>query len=222
MSNEEELKSGNGGTPESAVEITLNFEPQTEQELIEFAKWLKSREHQSVIKLRWFLGQKINGSGNSVYGENTAGRIAEEVGFSKSTVHKSRKFARKYSQDQLSSLLDGPFSLSWRDIALNLSVSPENFLRTYHESENLKQFRNAVTQLRRTRSTQSQTPREPRKTKVEIEAENTELRNRVSELETENAKLKKRIQEFEEQLEVHEEQQVDSVEDIEPADELSN
>jgi predicted nuclease with TOPRIM domain len=57
---------------------------------------------------------------------------------------------------------------------------------------------------------------------VEIEAENTELRNRVSELETENAKLKKRIQEFEEQLEVHEEQQVDSVEDFEPADELSN
>ena len=53
MSNQETLENGNGGTPESAAEITLNFEPQTEQELIEYAKWLKTREHQSVVKLRW-------------------------------------------------------------------------------------------------------------------------------------------------------------------------
>ena len=64
MSNEEALENGNGGTPESAVEFTLNFEPQTEDQLIGFAKWLKSREHQSVVKLRWFLGHKIDGSGD--------------------------------------------------------------------------------------------------------------------------------------------------------------
>jgi hypothetical protein len=218
MSNQEAQENGNGGTPESAAEITLNFEPQTEQELIEYAKWLKTREHQSVVKLRWYLGHKIDGSGDSVYGQDTAGLIAEEVGYSKSTVHKSLKFAREYSNDQLASLLNGPFSLSWRDVALNLSVVPEDFLRTYHDSENLEQFRNAVTQLRPTRN---QNPRPPRKTRVELETENTELQNRVLELETENAALQQRIKELEGQQETCE-ALPDSVEETEPAEELSN
>jgi len=53
MSNQEAQENGNGGTPESAAEITLNFEPRTEDQLIDFAKWIKTREHQSVVKLRW-------------------------------------------------------------------------------------------------------------------------------------------------------------------------
>jgi len=219
MSNQEEPENGNGGTPASAAEITLNFEPQTEDQLIEYAKWLKTREHQSVIKLRWFLGQKIKESGDSVYGQDTAGRIAEEVGYSKSTVQKSLKFAREYSSEQLASLLNGPFSLSWRDIAQNLSVPAEDFLRTYHDSENLVQFRNAVTQLGPTRN---RSPREPRKTRVELETENVELRNRVSTLETEKAELQARIKELEGQQEVPEEQQRDSVEETEPDEELPN
>jgi hypothetical protein len=218
MSNQEAQESGNGGTPESAAEITLNFEPQTEQELIEYAKWLKTREHQSVVKLRWYLGHKIDGSGDSVYGQDTAGRIAEEVGYSKSTVHKSLKFAREYSNDQLASLLNGPFSLSWRDVAQNLSVAPEEFLRTYHDSENLEQFRNAVTQLRPTRN---QNPRPPRKTRVELETENAELQNRVSELETENAILQERIKELEGQKETSGANS-ESIKETESAEELSN
>jgi hypothetical protein len=194
MSNQETVGNDNGGTPESAVEFTLNFEPQTEDQLIEYAKWLKSRENQSVIKLRWFLGKKIEQSGETVYGENTSGRIAEEVGYSQSTVQKSLKFAKEYSNENLTSLLNGSFSLSWRDIALNLSISPEIFIGTYHDSEDLEQFRNAVTQLRQPRNPP---PREPRRTRRELETENTELRNRVSELETENASLQERIKELE-------------------------
>ena len=218
MSNEEEVNNGNGGTPESAAEITLNFEPQTEQQLIEYAKWIKSREHQSIVKLRWYLGQKIKGSGDSVYGQNTAGRIADEVGYSKSTVHKSLKFARKYSTEQLASLVNGPFSLSWRDVAQNLSVPAEDFLRTYHDSENLEQFRNAVMQLRRTRNPSTRTRR---KTRVELETENAELRNRVSTLETENAALQQRIKELEAQQETSE-ALPDAVEKAEQAEKLSN
>ena len=219
MSNEEEFKSGNGGTPESAVEFTLNFEPQTEQELIEFANWLISREHQSVIKSRWTLGQKINQSGDTVYGENTAGRIAEEVGYSESTIQKSRKFARIYSNSQIDTLLHGPFSLSWRDVAQNLSVAPEDFLRTYNESRNREQFRNGVTEFRRTRTTQSRIQREPRRTRAQLEAENAELRTRISELDTENAELKERIQELEGQQEVAE-ADIDYNTDSESADEM--
>ena len=195
---------GNGDTLESVVDINVNYQPQTEDALIEYGKWLKAREHHSVIKSRWLFGRAIDRSGETVYGENTAGRIAEEVGYSKSTVHKSFKFARKYSNEQLASLLNGPFSLSWRDIAQNLSVDSADFLRTYSESENPEQFRNAVTQLRRTRPTRNQAPRPPRKTRAELETENTELRNRVSDLEAENAALQVRIQEFEGQQETSE------------------
>ena len=201
MSNQEAQENGNGGTPEGAVEINANFEPLTEDQLIGFAKWLKAREHHSVIKSRWLFGRAINRSSETVYGENTAGRIAEEVGYSKSTVHKSREFAQKYSDEQLASLLDGPFLIFWRDVAQNLSVSPEDFLRTYHESRNPEQFRNSVTQFKRTRSTRNQTQREPRKTIAQLEAENVELQKKVSELETEKVKLQARIQELEGQQE---------------------
>jgi cell fate (sporulation/competence/biofilm development) regulator YlbF (YheA/YmcA/DUF963 family) len=162
----------------------------------------------------------INRSGETVYGDNTAGRIAEEVGYSKSTIHKCKQFGEKYDEQQKESLLNGPLLLSWRDIAQNLSVPAEDFLRTYHDSENLEQFRNAVTQLRRTRPRRNHPPREPRKTRVELVTENAELRNRVSTLETEKAELQARINELEGQQEVPEEQQRDSIEETEPAEEL--
>ena len=123
-----------------------------------------------------------------------------------------------YSDGQLASLLNGPFLLSWRDIAQNLSVPPEDFLRTYLESEDLEQFRNAVTQLRPTRN---QPTRPPRKTRVELETENTDLRNRVSDLETENATLQQRIKELEGRQETSE-ALPDSVEESELAEELPN
>lgn len=222
MSNQEAQENGNGGTPESATEFNMNFIPETEDELIGLAKWFKSREHQSGIKLHRILGKRINEAGETVYGQNTAGRIASEVGYSKSTVHKSRRFAREYTDEQVALLLNGPFSLSWRDITQNQSVPPEDFVRTYRESRNPEQFRNTVTQFKRTRSRRSQTTREPRKTRTELETENTELRNRVSELEAENSKLQAHIQALNEKLEVPEEQQIDLAELIKPADELPN
>jgi hypothetical protein len=219
MSNNEQLSSGNGGMSESDAVFNMSFQPQTEEQLIAFAKWLKSREQQSVIKSRWTLGQKINQSGDTVYGENTAGRIAEEVGYSESTIQKSRKFARIYSNSQIGTLLHGPFSLSWRDVAQNLSVAPEDFLRTYNESRNREEFRNAVTEFRLTRTTQSRTQREPRRTRAELETENAELRTRISELDTENAELKERIQELERQQEVAE-ADIDYNTESESADEM--
>ena len=116
MENLEEMIKVNDETQENNGEFNMSFQPQDEEQLIGFAKWLKAREHHSIIKARWTLGLKINESGDAVYGENTAGRIAEEVGYSKSTVNKSRKFAQMYSTEQVSSLLNGSFSLSWRPL----------------------------------------------------------------------------------------------------------
>ena len=219
MSNHEATNTGNGDTPESVVEFNLNFKPETEDQFIEFAKWLKSREHQSIIKLHWTLGKNIEEAGEVVYGQNTAGRIAAEVGISKSTVHKSRRFARDYSPEQVALLLNGQFSLSWRDITQNQSVPTEDFLRAFRDSRNPEQFRNAVTPFRRTRRPRIQAPREPRKTRAELVIENTELQNRVSNLETENAALQQRIKELEEQQETSGTNS-ESIEETEPAEEL--
>jgi len=221
MSNHEATNTGNGDTPESVVEFNLNFKPETEDQFIEFAKWLKSREHQSIIKLHWTLGKNIEEAGEVVYGQNTAGRIAAEVGISKSTVHKSRRFARDYSPEQVALLLNGQFSLSWRDITQNQSVPTEDFLRAFRDSRNPEQFRNAVTPFRRTRPLRIQAPREPRKTRAELVIENTELQNRVSELVAENAELQARIKELEEQQETSGTNS-ESIEDTVLAEELPN
>ena len=222
MSNEEVPKTGNGGPPVSEVEINADYQAQTVEELIDYGKRLKAREFKSVVESRWLFGRAINRSGETVYGDNTAGRIAEEVGYSKSTIHKCKRFGEKYDEQQKESLLDGPFVLSWRDVALNLSVSPEDFLRTYNDSGDLEQFRNAVTQLRRTRTTRNQPPRQLRKTRAELESENAELQNRVSTLETEKAELQARIKELERQQEVPLEQQRDSIEEPESAEDSPN
>ena len=199
MSNDEIVSDRNDETIESGTRYNMSFQPQNEEQLIEFAKWLKSREHHSIIKARWTLGSKINENEEAVYGEDTAGRIADEAGYSKSTVNKSRKFARMYSPEQVSTLLNGSYSLSWRDIAQNLSVSTADFLLIYDESNTLDGFRNAVTQLR-PKGTDQRRPRQPRITRAELESRNTELQTRVTELESENEGLRRRVQELERQL----------------------
>jgi len=204
--------------PVSEVEINADYQAETVEELIDCGKRLKAREFKSVIESRWLFGRVINRSGETVYGDNTAGRIAEEVGYAKSTIHKCKQFGEKYDEQQKELLLNGPFVLSWRDVALNLSVSPEDFLRTYHNSEDLEQFRNAVTQLRRTRQRQNPAQREPSKTRAELVTENAELRNRVSTLETEKAELQARIHALERQQEVPVEQQRDTIEENESAE----
>jgi len=191
MTNQEEPETGNGGTPGGAVEFSMDFKPETVADIIKFATWMRAGEQGSIIESRWTLGDRINQLNESVYGEDTIGRIAAESGYSTSTIHKCKKFAEKYSSEQKASLLNGSFILSWRDIALNLSVEPEKFIAAYEESTDREKFRNAVTKLK--------------PTKKQLEADNTELRNRVSELVAENSKLKAQIQALNEKQEVPEE-----------------
>jgi DNA-binding transcriptional regulator YhcF (GntR family) len=207
MSNEKALENGNGGTPAGDVEFKMDFLPQTEDQLIGFAKWLRSREQVLILDSRWALGDRINRSNESVYGEDTIGKIAAEAGYSKSTVHKCKQFAEKYSVEQKASLLNGQFVLSWRDIAQNLTIDPENLIQAYSESRDREEFRNTVTKLK--------------PTKKQLVTENAELRNRVSELEAEKAELQKRIKELEGQQETSGANS-DSIEETESAEDLPN
>ncbi len=69
-------------------------------------------------------------------------------GYSKSTLHKACQFAKKFSDEKLNELLSGPFQVFWRDIAQNLRVNPDDFVKAYLESATAEEFRNAVTELK--------------------------------------------------------------------------
>jgi len=148
MSNQKDQENGSGGTPESAAEFSMDFQPETEDQLIGLAKWLRSGEQVSLINSRWVLGDRINRSNETVYGENTIGKIAAEADYSLSTINKCRRFAEKYSVEQKTSLLSGSFILSWRDIAQNLTIDPVDLIRVYNESSDKDEFRSAVTKFK--------------------------------------------------------------------------
>jgi hypothetical protein len=148
MSNQEEVKNGNGDTPKGDVEFNMDFEPETETELISIAIWLKAGEENSIIINRHLLGKKINGFYEKKYGVDELQRIAKLSGYSKSTLHKACQFAKNFSDQKLNELLTGPFQISWRDISQNLKVNPDDFVKAYLESATAEEFRNAVTELK--------------------------------------------------------------------------
>jgi len=148
MSNQEAQENGNGSTPESVAEFTLNFEPKTEGQLIVWSSWLKCNEENSHIRNRHQLGKAINNVYEKNYGNDDLQKIADASGYSKSTLHKATQFATNFTDEKVSELLSGAFSISWRDIAQNLKVNPDDFVKAYTASASADEFRNAVTELK--------------------------------------------------------------------------
>lgn len=150
MSNQETetVENGNGGTPESAAEFNIDFPPETEDQLFGFAKWLKCNEENSHIRNRHQLGKAINNVYKKNYANDDLQKIADASGYSKSTLHKACQFAEIFSDEKVSELLRGSFPISWRDIAQNLKVNPDDFVKVYSASATVEEFRNGVTELK--------------------------------------------------------------------------
>lgn len=127
---------------------TLKFK--TEKELFDWIQKLKSVEEQSILQNRWDLGTVIIRFYNKEYGKDKLQKISDEVGYSKSTLHKACQFARNFTVKHLRTLIEGSVSLSWRDVAQNLKVNPDAFVKAYSDSETVDEFRNAVTELKAT------------------------------------------------------------------------
>ena len=125
---------------------TLKF--QTEEGLIGWIKQLKFNENRSILQNRWDLGTVIVRFYDKEYGKDKLQKISDEVGYSKSTLHKACQFARNFTVEHLRTLIEGAVSLSWRDIAQNLRVNPDDFVKTYLKSATANEFRNAVTELK--------------------------------------------------------------------------
>lgn len=148
MSNKGEVNKGKGGMRTGDVKFITEFEVKTESDLFEYVKRLKSHEENSNILTKHQLGKTIINFYNKKYGNDELQKIAEESGYSKSTLHKVCQFAKNFTDEKLAELLRGPFQISWRDIAQNLRVNPDDFVKAYSASATVDEFRNAVTELK--------------------------------------------------------------------------
>ena len=148
MSNQEEVNNGKGKKPESKAKFPMDYKPKTEADLFSYVKWRRSNEQNSIIRNRHQLGKAIINFYEKKYGSNELQKIAEASGYSKSTLHKVCQFAINFSDEKVGELLRGRFQISWRDIAQNLMVNPEDFVKAYSASVTVDEFRNAVTELK--------------------------------------------------------------------------
>ena len=133
-------------TPEYSDVMLLDYEPETEEELIDVTKALNARMTFWQIGTYWMIGCKINGyyarKGN--YGKGTLERIALDIGIGIDTLRKILKFARVYNESQLKTLLDGPFLLRWNHIAQNLTLEAESFVEAFKETTTPGEFHRKI------------------------------------------------------------------------------
>ena len=118
--------------------------PQNEDELIERLKYFKANEDITTVRNYYALGQMIFGFYKKEYGKDKQQKLANETGFSKSTLYKCRQFAIKYPPEKVDQLFKGRFPLSWRVVASNLSLEADDFLKYYHEAKTPDELWNAL------------------------------------------------------------------------------
>ena len=147
-------------TPEYSDVMLLDYEPETEEELIDVTKALNARMNYWRIGTFWLIGHKINSyyqrKGN--YGKGTLERISLDVGIGIDTLRKALKFARIYNEEQLKILLHGNFLLRWNHIAQNLTVDPENFVDVFKETTNPGEFHRKIIYCKKVLNGECETP----------------------------------------------------------------
>ena len=144
--NERNSESALVTTPEYSDVMFLDYEPETEEELIDVTKALNTRMNLWQVGTYWMIGKKINSfyerKGN--YGKGTLERIAVDVGIGIDTLRKAKKFSLIFDEEQLKTLMSGHFTLQWNHIAQNLTVEPESFVEVFRETNTSLEFHNRI------------------------------------------------------------------------------
>ena len=128
--------------PKYSDVMNMEYEPETEQDLINLTKALNARMDYIQIGTYWMMGRHISSyydrKGN--YGKGTLEKISLEVEIGIDTLRKAIKFAKVYNEEQLKTLLNGTFLLKWNHIAQNLRVEPEIFVGVFKETNSSDEF----------------------------------------------------------------------------------
>jgi len=179
--------------------------PQNENELIERLKWFKQQEDVTTVRNYYALGKMIYAFYQKEYGKDKQQKLANETGFSKSTLYKCRQFAIKYSAEKADELFKGRFPLSWRVVASNLSLEADDFLKHYHEAETPDQLWNALQNSKKSGSAaQAEKPAKEKKIpRTELEEKIRQYEKliilkdeEIDDLKSQNEKLQNQIEDL--------------------------
>jgi hypothetical protein len=180
--------------------------PKNEAELIRDLQTIKRDEDNGTLSVRWGMGSMILSVYQKKYGEDKLQVLAKATGFSKNTLQKCIQFARGFSPEDLKALTIGPFTLSWRYVASNMTFGAAALVKAYQESKDLREFRNAVTKLKPEKGADEKGQQNAKpKPRRELEAENARLREilqvkdkQIAGLNAEIDNLKKTIEQYSE------------------------
>ena len=143
----------NTNSPESSLPVPLiqipeiinsNYQPDSEEALIDYTRLLHRRSEVNSIITYWEIGRCINSFYQGKYGSNELDKISKETGIGRDNLNKILKFAKQYNQKQLKTLIKGNFNLSWNGIVQNLTIEPEKLIEVYEASSNISEFHKAI------------------------------------------------------------------------------
>jgi len=133
--------------PPDNLEVNANnYQPETEEALIEYVNNQNSKLEMASILVKWEIGRSINSFYKGKYGDHELEKISTSTGMGTNNLRKMCRFARIYTAEQLQSLLKGNYTLTWFDIAQNLAVEPAKMIQTYELSES---YDNLLIQIKR-------------------------------------------------------------------------
>ena len=140
-------------SPESSLPVPLiqipeiinsNYQPDSEEALIDYTRLLHRRSEVNSIITYWEIGRCINSFYQGKYGSNELDKISKETGIGRDNLNKILKFAKQYDQVQLKTLIRGNFNLSWNGIVQNLTIEPEKLIEVYEASSNISEFHKGI------------------------------------------------------------------------------
>jgi len=137
-------------TTSSAVSLTkpdipnINYRPETEQALIDYVMHQNSKIEVATICVKWEIGRSINSFYQGKYGSHELEKIASATGIGRDNLNKMIRFAEQYTHEQLKTLIEGEYSLSWNGISQNLSIKPEKLIEVYEASSSISEFHNGI------------------------------------------------------------------------------
>ncbi len=137
-------------TTSSAVSLTkpdipnIQYRPETEQALINYVMSQNDKIEVATICVKWEIGRSINSFYQGKYASHELEKIARATGIGRDNLNKMIRFAEQYTHEQLITLIDGEYSLSWNGISQNLSIKPEKLIEVYEASSSISEFHNGI------------------------------------------------------------------------------
>ena len=147
--NKKSDKINEGKAAEESRHLIVGKKPRTVKELIENIKFDYEVLLSTRIMSLWRIGNGITSMYRSKVNMGKIEKISDQTGISVGALQKTIRFASKYSLRNLEDLLHGPsFPISWEDdIADNLWVDPNDFIRMYRGCDSRKAFHRSIVKL---------------------------------------------------------------------------